>query len=182
MIFLDIEASSLSQFSVPIEIGMVYAEDGRGESHLIRPEPTWTDWAADSALVHGITRQLLAASGLPAADVARRLNAVFSGHEVFSDAPEADRVWLDVLMRTANLPTPPALHFYDALRPMFRPLVERLPRSTAEALAKSIVMRAETEVERAGGIRHRAEPDARRLYEVWRAVGRQVAEALEGWP
>jgi hypothetical protein len=114
--FLDIEASSLSPHSVPIEIAWVL-EDGTSESHLIQPQPTWHDWAADSALVHGITRAMLVAEGSPAADVARRLHAALDGHDLHSDAPEADQIWLTVLMQTASLPTPPVLHVYDALRP-----------------------------------------------------------------
>jgi hypothetical protein len=179
--FLDIEASSLSAYSYPIEIAWVF-EDGTAESWLIRPEPLWTDWAADSALVHGIAQAELAASGVPAANVARRLHDALAGCEIHSDAPEADQIWLDALMRTAGLQRPTVLHVYDALRDAFRPLIDRMPRSTAEGLARSIVMRAETGVERADGIRHRAEPDARRLHDTWQRVREQVAEALDGWP
>ncbi len=38
--FIDVEASSLSEYSFPIEVGWVL-EDGTGTSYLIRPEPTW---------------------------------------------------------------------------------------------------------------------------------------------
>ena len=52
IVFLDFEASSLSDDSYPIEVGWVF-EDGRTEAHLIRPAPAWTDWdpAAEAILV-----------------------------------------------------------------------------------------------------------------------------------
>jgi hypothetical protein len=181
MAWIDFEASSLSTYSYPIEVGWVL-EDGTSESHLIRPEPAWTDWASDSALVHGISRADLAAHGVPAAYVAQRLHAALVGRIVYTDAPEADLIWLAVLMRTAGLTPMPLLHVYDSYRSMFRPMVRRLPHSVASGLAQSLVMQAETEVERAGGVRHRAEPDARRLYETWQRVKVLAAAAMEGWP
>jgi hypothetical protein len=179
--FLDIEASSLREHSYPIEVAWVL-EDGTSESHLVRPQPTWTDWAADSALVHGIARADLITRGIPAPDVARRLHAVLVGHDVHSDAPEADRVWLTVLMRTAGLTVPPLLHVYDSYRSIFRSMVQRLPQSVAASMATSIVVQAETEIERTPGIRHRAELDARRLFDTWRRVKVLAADALDGWP
>jgi hypothetical protein len=179
--FLDCEASSLSTYSYPIEVAWTL-EDGTSESHLIRPEPTWNDWDADSAAVHGITREDLSARGVPVLDVARRLHAALVGCDVHSDAPGSDRVWLGALMRTAGLTMPPLLHVYDSYTSIFRPLVQRLPQSVAASLAKSIVMQAENEIERLPGVRHRAEPDARRLYDTWRRVKVLAADALDGWP
>ncbi len=56
---LDFEASSLSQKSWPIEIGLAWLDGGEVQtwSTLIRPEQDWnlSDWAPQSAAVHGIT-------------------------------------------------------------------------------------------------------------------------------
>jgi hypothetical protein len=179
--FIDFEASSLSEYSYAIEVAWIL-EDGTSESHLIRPQPTWTDRAADSALVHGIARADLAAHGSLAADVARRLLAVLVSCDVHSDASEADVIWLDVLMRTADFLPLPLRHICDSYRTIFRPMVTRLPHSVAASMARSIVMQAETESERLPGVRHRAEPDALRLYDRWQRVKVLAADALDGWP
>jgi hypothetical protein len=179
--FLDFEASSLSAHSYPIEVGWVL-EDGTGESHLIQPMPTWNDWDVDSAKIHGITRAYLAADGVPAADVARRLHEALVDHDVFTDAPTADQIWLGVLMRAVGLLPMPLLHIYDAYRSIFRPMVTKLPHSVASGLAQSIVRQAETESEHAPGVRHRAEPDARRHWMTWQRVKVLAADAMDGWP
>jgi hypothetical protein len=77
---------------------------------------------------------------------------------------------------------PPLLHIYDAYRTTFRLMVTKLPASVASGLAKSIVMQAETEVGRTDGLRHRAEPDARRIYDAWQRVKVLAAEVMDGWP
>lgn len=41
-VFLDFEASSLSDQSYPVEVAWVF-QDGRTESHLINPAPEWVD-------------------------------------------------------------------------------------------------------------------------------------------
>jgi hypothetical protein len=179
--FLDCEASSLSTYSYPVEVGWVL-EDGTGESHLIKPMPAWTDWDIESAAIHGITREMLAANGSPAADVARRLHQVLAGCDIHSDAPAADQIWLNVLMQTAGLVTPPVLDVYDAFRAVFRPMVTKLPLSVASGLAQSIVRQAESEIEHAGGVRHRAEPDARRHWMTWQRVKVLAAESMTDWP
>lgn len=59
-IFIDFEASSLSEQSWPIEVGLARLEGKRVviESKLIRPRPDWSefDWNEKSAAVHGIPR------------------------------------------------------------------------------------------------------------------------------
>ena len=80
--FLDFEASSLMKGSFPIEIAWV-DQDGRGESHLIRPTDEWMtlndgqpEWSAESERVHGIPLATLIAEGVDAAWVARRAEEV----------------------------------------------------------------------------------------------------------
>ncbi|RRH73809.1 3'-5' exonuclease family protein [Falsigemmobacter faecalis] len=58
LLFLDFEASSLSQNSWPIEIGCSRLINGQTvtRSSLIRPDPTWDldDWNPAAQKVHGI--------------------------------------------------------------------------------------------------------------------------------
>jgi DNA polymerase III epsilon subunit-like protein len=60
---LDFEASSLSQESWPIEVGLSWLTDGEVQtwSTLIRPAANWelSDWAPQSAAVHGIALEEL---------------------------------------------------------------------------------------------------------------------------
>lgn len=102
-VFLDFEASSLDDDSYPIEVGWAF-EDGRSESHLIRPATDWTDWAADAEAIHGIAREELFRGGAPHDVVARRMVEALSGHELFASAPSWDGKWLSVLLRAAGLP------------------------------------------------------------------------------
>lgn len=103
IVFLDFEASSLSERSYPIEAGWVF-EDGRGESRLIRPAPRWTDWDAQAEAIHGIPRAMLLSDGLPHEEVAREMVAVLAGHDLCASAPSWDGKWLGALLRAADLP------------------------------------------------------------------------------
>ncbi len=62
-VFIDFEASSLSEDSWPIEVGISWIEGGRVATHsrLIRPRPDWfeDDWDVESAKVHRIPRSEL---------------------------------------------------------------------------------------------------------------------------
>ncbi len=71
-VFLVFEASSLSDHSYPVEVAWVF-QDGRSESHLIRPATGWTDWDDEAEAIHGITREKLASEGEPHADVATHM-------------------------------------------------------------------------------------------------------------
>ena len=175
--FLDIEASSLGDGSFPVEAGWT-TEDGLTESHLIREEPTWTAWDDISEQIRGISRDMLAVEGLPAADVARRLVQVLGGCDVYSDAPTADRYWLKMLTDTAGLPPIPLMHVMQAHAEALRPQRDKMPRSAEAALALTIHRRAEAEAWAAVPEQHLAGPDSRRLWVAWKSVCEQVAEAL----
>jgi hypothetical protein len=102
-VFLDFEASSLSDDSYPIEVAWVF-EDGASETHLIRPAPSWTDWDPQAAATHGYSRAALLADGEPNDAVARRLVERLAGHVLFASAPSWDGKWLSVLLRSAGFP------------------------------------------------------------------------------
>lgn len=185
LLFLDIEASSLSGTSYPIEVGWVH-EDGQGESHLVRPESTWTDWDPAAEKLHGITRAQLCESGMPATEVAQRLVACLGsdGCALVSDSPQTDGVWLGRLMMVAGRQPLPLLDF-DAL------CGEELRRLIEAAAPKWSLRRAmrEQDIRREGQeiydsvrtaeamksrVRHRALPDAQGLWWRWRRIRERV--------
>lgn len=102
-VFLDFEASSLAKRSYPIEVAWVF-EDGRGESHLIRPAPGWTDWDAKAQAIHGIPLSQLEREGEPHEQVARRMVEQLSDHDLHASAPSWDAKWLNALLCGAGYP------------------------------------------------------------------------------
>lgn len=181
--FLDFEASSLGQGSFPIEIGWM-GEDGIGESHLIRPEPGWTEWSWESEQVHGISRDMLAEHGKPAEEVARRvLEALRPERDVcISDAPDHDQYWLGMLLRVTGGTSHPALLDISNLhRIEIQPLVARLRASgmasddVRHAVLELVLSVHDDEGARAR-TRHRALPDAEGLRGQWLEVRRRAAD------
>lgn len=103
MIFLDFEASSLSDASYPVEVGWCDHALTRGWSTLIRPHPAWTEWGVAAEQLHGLTRERIEHDGLSLADVMERLNADLAGQEIVSDNPEWERFWLNRLAAAAGV-------------------------------------------------------------------------------
>ncbi|USI75018.1 3'-5' exonuclease [Sphingomonas morindae] len=175
LVFLDFEASSLGRNSYPIEVGWVF-EDGRGEDHLIRPAPDWTDWDARAEAIHGIPRATLERDGTAHEAVAARMVAALEGHMLCASAPSWDGKWLSVLLRAAGLPRH-ALRLRDsddirrdAILAGFGTRIAPDARiAAAEALADR-VKRA------AGPPAHRARADAEAERTLWLAM-RAAAEA-----
>jgi len=146
LVFLDFEASSLGKRSYPIEVGWVF-EDGRCESHLIRPGPEWTDWDQQAEAIHHISRSHLFAEGSPHDVVAERMIEELSGHDLLASAPSWDGKWLSALLRAAGLPrhslrlrdTDEALR--ESAMAILAPIIsaDRLDDAAAEILALSEV-------------------------------------------
>lgn len=101
--FLDFEASSLSNRSYPIEVAWVF-EDGRSESHLIRPAAGWDDWDDAAQAIHGILRSTLLTEGKTHDAVAARMIHALDGHDLCASAPSWDGKWLSVLLREGGFP------------------------------------------------------------------------------
>lgn len=101
-VFLDFEASSLCKHGYPIEVAWVF-EDGRGEAHLIRPAPDWTEWDPAAEAIHRISQAQLARDGEPHDAVARRMVEILSGHDLLASAPSWDGKWLSRLLRAASI-------------------------------------------------------------------------------
>lgn len=176
-VFLDFEASSLSDRSHPLEVAWVF-QDGRSESHLIKPAPAWHDWDDAAERIHGISRAMLEAEGEPHEVVANRMVEALAGHDMFASAPSWDGKWLSVLLRGAGLPR----HILrlrdtdDALREtaaeILRPI---LPPARLDIEVHKIVTRAAATKGREPA--HRAQADAIGEYETWLRA-RQAARTL----
>ena len=178
-VFLDFEASSLSDRSHPIEVAWVF-QDGRSETRLIAPAPAWDDWDAASEAIHGIARATLVADGEPHDAVAHRMVEVLDGHELFASAPSWDGKWLSVLLRGAGLPRH-ALRLKDtddaqceAARRILGPVVH--PHEL-NAAVRRVVSRVREAASRQS-IKHRALDDAVQELEIWRDVGRAATDEV----
>jgi len=187
--FVDFEASSLDSGSFPVEVAWVN-EIGQGESHLIRPEPTWTNWSAQSEEIHGISRTLLLQQGKPADWVAHRALIVLRGATLVSDNPAFDVYWLSMLFKVIWDKT--EIEMVD-LQSVIGQVLQRLSvlneaevdssewhRRAAQlsdegrVLAASII-EAETRRQRT---KHRALQDAEYLWRCWQAVQHGVDQVL----
>ncbi|MCF7777415.1 hypothetical protein GLP59_07090 [Sulfitobacter sp. M220] len=157
IVFLDFEASSLSNVSWPIEIGLSWIESGaiRTWSSLIQPHAKWdpNDWSPQSAKVHGIPRATI--SNAPHAnDVLAQFLTTSANTIVISDAPKFDQRWLDRLMGVQmDLPLTTIEDFHHAAF------------ATFDGYALDIVYET-LERRRAP---HRAGPDSARLAQAWYA-------------
>jgi hypothetical protein len=178
-VFLDFEASSLAKASYPIEVAWVF-EDGKAETHLIRPAEAWTDWDESAAAIHGISRTELLAAGAPHAEIARHMLEILTGHLVYASSPSWDGKWLSVLLRAAGLPRH-ALRLHDTdeaqLEAALAGLGAKLPEAVRLARAEAII--AGIRAADTGPIIHRALPDARHECELWLAI-RRAAEREAG--
>jgi len=81
--FLDIEASSLSMDSYPIEVAW---SDNYGtiESHLINPYSVeyWTDWDYNAQQIHGISRKQCREEGISPEKLCHRMKNSIARGEV----------------------------------------------------------------------------------------------------
>jgi DNA polymerase III epsilon subunit-like protein len=142
---LDVEASGFGAGSYPIEVGVVLPS-GKSHCFLIRPADHWSHWDPLAEAVHGITREVLAARGVPIEEVARNLNEVLRGQTVFSDAWGHDRSWLALLYDEAGL----SQHFrLESLRALLTDQQVERWQGTRERVIREI-----------GEARHRASVDA----------------------
>ena len=173
-VFLDFEASSLSDDSYPIEVGWVF-EDGRSESHLIRPAPNWTDWNPRAEALHGISRAMLEGGEDPGA-VAHRILETLSAHAVYASAPSWDGKWLSTLFRAAGLPRH-SMRLKDTdeaqISAAAAVLAPVTPSADLKRRVEEVVQRAR-DVAAYGRPAHRAAPDAEWELRVWREVRRQA--------
>jgi len=97
--FLDVEASSLSRNSYPIEIAWS-DRFGNIESHLINVHAvdSWLDWSYESYEIHGISREMCKKDGVEPNWLCNRLDESISSDEIiYCDGGELDEFWVDEL-------------------------------------------------------------------------------------
>ena len=171
IVFLDFEASSLNRKSFPVEVAWVF-ETGEGESHLIRPQPDWTDWEAEAEGIHGLSRERLEREGMAADALARRMLEVLGPHDLYASAPSWDGKWLSVLLRGGGQPRH-ALRLKDTEEAR-ADLVARHLGPGRDEEARAIL----AEIERMGRDatpEHRALGDAERERQLWLEAGRRAS-------
>jgi hypothetical protein len=170
-VFLDFEATSLSKTSYPIEVGWVF-EDGLAEGHLIKPAPGWTDWDERAATIHGITQEQLARDGRPHSEVCRLLVKSLTGHALYARSPSWDGKWLSVLLRSSGYPRH-LLRLQDCKEAFVEAAAERLGGGASEEMIARVIANARMIAE-ASPPGHRAVADARREWEIWKAIRGQT--------
>ena len=182
LVFLDFEASSLSDDSYPIEVAWVF-ENGASEAYLIRPAQQWNDWDSAAESIHGIPRAELLAKGHAHEVVAQRMVDVLAGHDLCASAPSWDGKWLSALLRAAGLPRR-ALRLRDTDAVLYETAVAILEPVVPEPTLKPTIERllAETR-EDAGEPAHRALADAEQERQRWlklREAAQMAALAQSG--
>lgn len=105
---IDFEASCLPEYgqSYPIEVAVARI-DGQSRAWLIRPAVQWAqwDWSPEAEALHGISRELLDAKGLPLDQVLAEMTAFVRDCDVYADA-DVDEYWLEVLCSAAGARLP----------------------------------------------------------------------------
>ncbi|MCF7971152.1 MAG: hypothetical protein K9L22_08330 [Methylococcaceae bacterium] len=102
--FLDVEASSLSMDSYPVEIA--WSDPlGKIESYLINPYAieAWTDWDYNSQQIHGISRKQCREDGLHPEQLCRIMSqSIQPGETIYADGGNFDANWVDILYEYGN--------------------------------------------------------------------------------
>lgn len=119
---VDVKASGLMAGSFPVEIGaLTFSRDGtrwksNKSSYVVKPVPGWSYefWDPFAESLHGLSLQTLKRIGRDVKSIASDLNAELSGKIVFSDAPEYETAWIDMVHTAADRPR--AYKIYSAAR------------------------------------------------------------------
>ncbi|PZU61015.1 MAG: hypothetical protein DI547_00790 [Sphingobium sp.] len=118
---IDFEASCLPEQgeSYPIEVALARV-GGPAKSWLIRPAVRWRywDWSKDAEAMHGISRDMLAARGLPPIQVLNELAREAAGCQVYADS-DLDAFWLETLAEACGRQPPfPILYLGELFQQM----------------------------------------------------------------
>ena len=101
-IIVDVEASGFGGTSYPIEVGVALDDDTKYCS-LILPAPDWEHWDNDAEKVHRIARDILETHGRPVQEVAKQLNTLLGGRNLYTDGWVVDSPWLTTLFHKAQV-------------------------------------------------------------------------------
>ena len=165
--FLDIEASSLSMDSYPIEIAW---SDHQGiiESHLINPYAIeeWTDWDFNAQQMHGLSRKQCREEGVYPAWLCKRMSqSIKPGEIIYADGGPFDQNWVDVLFEAGSALGYAQFRVIHSDAVML-PILARIELD--EKKRWQLYEKLKLEARRMVGTRHRAEPDVHYLIELWR--------------
>lgn len=190
MFFLDCEASSLNDDSYPIEIAWV-DEVGHGETYLIRPDRTWTDWSAKAETIHHISLAMLYRDGTPVSVVAQRVTTALANQTIVSDNPSWDAAWVTRLLTTVGHQLSLPMVDIDRIMQVQIQRLLQLNKAASDTSAwhreaRRLLDHGQSLV---GGIRdrtiirqntrHRALPDAMMLWRWWHDVKTQIDGLFE---
>lgn len=176
-LFMDFEASGLSQESYPIQVAWSATDGSVTESWFIEPASTYgwaleEAWDAAAERVHGIPFATLLEQGKPAALIAERMNEQLHDQTVYVDGGAYDRVWCEQLFAAAGMQQQFAIgDYWDLILEILPPSQTRQSGwqyALQDAAWKRVQMNG-------GGRRHHADTDVRYLVELYRiAQGRSV--------
>jgi len=166
--FLDIEASSLSDASYPIEIA--WSDDkGNIESHLINPYAIeeWTDWDFYAEhKIHGLSRFMCRELGIHPEKMCDLMSqSIKAGELIYADGGEFDANWIDVLYGAAS-----KLGYTQFIvthsNTVMLPLLEQVEfdEATRLKLYEALKIKARKVVKG----QHRAKVDVQYLIELWK--------------
>ena len=166
--FLDVEASSLSMDSYPIEVAW---SDNYGsiESHLINPYCVdyWTDWDYNAQQSHGISRKECREKGDSPQKLCNRMkNSISRGETIYADGGGFDRNWIDVLFQEG---TQLGYAKFDIVHSdaVMLPLLQKI--ETDEKKVWQLYEQLKLEARKiVGGSRHRTRVDVQYLIELYR--------------
>jgi hypothetical protein len=172
-VFYDCEASCIG--GLPIEIGWAFIDTATGEiqseSHLVKPPLHWDMlpvWGPGAEKLHGISLGQLLAHGRPPFEIARRMNEVLAGRELFSDGPADDERWLRIIFDEAG-PDPAFTIRRTHADVLISQLAAKLGWDSAGYEA------AKSEADDISPRTHRAEADARHWAVLWRMISKGTA-------
>jgi hypothetical protein len=143
----------------------------QSESHLIKPPSHWdiqSVWDPAAEQLHRISLEQLLAHGHPPFEIARRMNKVLAGRELFSDGPTEDERWLRIIFEEAG-PEPTFTIRRTSADVLTAQLAVRLGWNTVSYEA------AKAEADRSSPRTHRAEADAHHLAALWRIISKGPA-------
>jgi DNA polymerase III subunit epsilon len=163
IMFIDFEASSLSENSWPIEVGLAWLDHDnkiRSAARLIKPHPSWDaeDWSERSAAVHKIPFDDLQTAE-PAHEVAQWVARTVGFSRLISDSKPYDGYWLQKLMKTAGRSD--EFEIFSLQEEVY---------DSFEGAARAMFNRAFAN----GHSPHRADQDAARIAQAWRAAKRKM--------
>jgi hypothetical protein len=164
--FLDIEASSLSPNSYPIEIA--WSDDnGNIESYLINPAEIdeWTDWDYNAQQIHGIKREECIELGMHPDRVCNRMTeSIRAGEVIYADGLPFDSYWIDTLYDAGSMISAQFRIMHSDL--VMLTLLRKVELDDRKLL--QLYERLKLDARRMVGARHRAEPDVQYLIELWK--------------